>query len=262
MTADGAHYFTALGGGRYRPTEHTQGAWRPDEQHVAPVIGLLLHVLELEHPRADLQWARVSVDILGVIGRDEMHVTTQVLRPGRTIELVQAEVEIGGRAAVRVTAWRLQRAESPELAGAEADPMPPPEQTPAWDGMLHWGGGFIASAQFRSHGNTPGRGRTWARAPLPLVDTEPVSGLAQWAAVLDTANGSAPLRDPREWMFANVDLTLHLHRLPEGDWTGLDTRVTWGPDGVGLTSSVVHDMRGPVGTLEQALTVRMIRDRP
>ncbi|EFF89683.1 conserved hypothetical protein [Streptomyces sp. e14] len=56
----------------------------------------------------------------------------------------------------------------------------------------------------------------------------------------------------------NVDLTVHLHRRPEGGWTGLDTTVVFGPSGQGLTSTVLHDVRGPVGRAEQILTVRPI----
>jgi hypothetical protein len=56
--------------------------------------------------------------------------------------------------------------------------------------------------------------------------------------------------------FPNVDLTAHLVRSPEPGWLGFDTTVTFGPTGHGLTSSVLHDEHGPVGTLAQSLTVR------
>lgn len=255
------HYFEALGDGRYQPTIHVQGAWSPEEQHVAPVIGLLLHALEQNHPREDLQWSRISVDILGFIHRAETHVTTRVLRAGRTIELLEATASIDGRDTVRATAWRLVRSDTSEVAGApepEGTPMPAPDEVPAWEGMLHWGGGFIESLEFRSAGNEPGRGRTWVRTPVGLVGGEPSSALAAWVGLLDTANGTAVRKDPREWMFPNVDLTLHLHRQPEGPWVGLDTKVYFGPSGVGETSSVVHDEHGPVGTLAQCLTLRPI----
>ncbi|MFD7324147.1 AzlC family ABC transporter permease [Streptomyces sp. NPDC059875] len=55
---------------------------------------------------------------------------------------------------------------------------------------------------------------------------------------------------------ALVDLTLHLHRRPEGRWTGLDTTVVFGPTGHGVTSTVLHDVAGPVGHAQQILTIR------
>nr|WP_234439415.1 acyl-CoA thioesterase domain-containing protein [Streptomyces wedmorensis] len=80
--------------------------------------------------------------------------------------------------------------------------------------------------------------------------------LASYIALVDTANGIAVQQDPTVWMFPNLDLTIHLHRQQEGPWTGLDTTVAFGPTGQGLTSSVLHDVHGPVGQAEQILTVR------
>jgi hypothetical protein len=57
-------------------------------------------------------------------------------------------------------------------------------------------------------------------------------------------------------MFPNVGLTVRLHRRPEGRWSGLDTTVTSGPVGQGVTSTVLHDVVGPLGHAQQILTVR------
>lgn len=63
---------------------------------------------------------------------------------------------------------------------------------------------------------------------------------------------------PFEAVFPNLDLTAHLLRAPAGDWVGFDTSVSFGPDGVGLTHSWVHDREGLVGTVSQCLTVRPV----
>ena len=251
-----AFYYVAQGDGRYAPTRHAQGAWQETEQHMAPVAGLLVHCLERHDPRPELQWARISFDILGMIHLEETTVVTRTLRPGRTIELVEATASAGGRDVVRATAWRLARTDTAQVAGVEAPSMPGPDEVPVWTGMEHWGGGFITSLEFRSAETRPGRGHAWARTPVGLVDGEDSSGFARWCGLLDVANGIANRQAPTEWLYPNVDLTLHLHRQPEGEWVGLDTSVSWGPTGTGQTSSVVHDVAGPVGTVEQALTIR------
>ena len=257
MTRDEDHYFIALGQGRYRPTEHAQGAWSPQEQHMAPVSGLLVHALERHDPRPDLQWSRISFDILGMIHHDTTTVTTRTLRPGRTIELVEAVASAGGRDVVRATAWRLATSDTSSVAGVEAEALPAPESLEPWDGMRHWGGGFIDSLEFRAvPGGRAGRRAAWVHTEHPLVAGEESSELAGWAGLLDTANGIALRQSPQEWLYPNVDLTLHLHRIPRGGWVGLDTAVSWGPEGLGQTSSVVHDVHGPVGTVEQSLTIR------
>jgi hypothetical protein len=47
-----------------------------------------------------------------------------------------------------------------------------------------------------------------------------------------------------------------MYRQPAGDWLGLDNSVSFGSDGIGLTSSVLHDLQGPFGRAEQILTLR------
>ena len=46
------------------------------------------------------------------------------------------------------------------------------------------------------------------------------------------------------------------HRMPVGRWLGLETVQQFGGDGVGLTSSVLHDAHGAFGRSEQILTIR------
>src|SRR3546814_13711079 len=88
------------------------------------------------------------------------------------------------------------------------------------------------------------------------------SDLARFVGWLDISNGMTVRVPPREVAFPNVDLTAHLFRQPRGEWVGFDTTVSFGPGGHGLTSSVVHDLDGPVGTSAQAQIGRAsCRDR-
>ena len=128
MTSEGEPYYVALGDGHYESTVHAQGAWNPHEQHMAPVSGILAHSLERFQPRPELRMARVSYDILGLIPGGEFEIVTTMLRPGRTIELVQAELVSGGRTAVRATAWRLQKSDTSAIAGIEDERMPGPDE--------------------------------------------------------------------------------------------------------------------------------------
>lgn len=102
----------------------------------------------------------------------------------------------------------------------------------------------------------PGRTTAWISTSVGLVAGQAASPLASYLALVDTANGIAVRRPPTAWMFPNVDLTVHSHRRPEGNWTGLDTTVVFGPAGQGVTSTVLHDLAGPVGHAQQMLTVR------
>ena len=66
---------------------------------------------------------------------------------------------------------------------------------------------------------------------------------------------AAPL-DVRRWLFVNTELTIHLHRPPEGEWMGVDARTIVGPSGVGTVSGLLFDEHGHIGRSAQCLTVR------
>lgn len=257
LDPDSTSYYRPLGAGRYLPTLHTQGAWLDNEQHMAPVSGLLLHELELQHPRPDLQTCRVSYEILGMIPAVESEITTQVIRPGRTIELVEATMSAGGRPVVRATAWRLSRQDTSTVQGGQPDPLPAPEDCEPWDGTSAWNGGYIASLDIRVAPDArPGRVRAWLRSDKTLVEETTSCNLVRFIGLVDTANGIAVRVPPTTWMFPNTDLTIHLYRTPAGPWVGFDTEVIFGATGIGLTSTTLHDAAGPVGRAEQILTVR------
>ncbi|MET8628986.1 thioesterase family protein [Kitasatospora sp. NPDC004669] len=258
-TAAPDSYYHRTGEQRYKPTAHAQGAWHPDEQHFSPVGGLIAHAIDrhrADRPADGLALARISYDILGLIALDECEITVETVRPGRTIELVEAVATIGGRAAVRARAWYLAELDTTAVAGTHDERLPAPEEFDPWAMSGRWGGGYIASIDVRRRSTAPGRAAAWISTPLELVAGEPSSLHASFIALVDTANGIAVRQDPTEWMFPNTDLTIHFHRRPEGRWTGLDTSVTFGPAGHGVTSTVLHDVHGPVGRAEQILTVR------
>ncbi|MEO8907419.1 MAG: thioesterase family protein [Microbacteriaceae bacterium] len=254
-------YYVALGGGRFEATVHTQGAWNPHEQHMAPVSGILTHFLEGFAPRPDLRMARLSFDILGMIPDGEFEIATSMLRPGRTIELVQAELVSGGRVAVRATAWRLQRSDTSAVAAVEDAPMPARDREAPPSAMPEWPGGYIQSIDvYPTVDHRAGRGTVWLRTRHPLVGGTPFSEFAALIGLVDTSNGIAVRVPPGAggYAFPNVDLQIHLYREPTGHWLGLQNSVTFGSDGIGLTSSVLHDETGPFGRAEQILTLRKL----
>jgi Thioesterase-like superfamily len=255
-------YFIRTGEHSFQPTRWTSGAWRETEQHFSPIGGLLVHAFD-QHVAtrggADdgLVIARLTFDILGVVALEPMEVRVETVRPGRTVELLEATVTWRDRAVVRARAWRLAAVNTAGVAGGEGEPLPDPDTVERWAMDDVWPGDYIRSLDVRAiAAPQPGRGTAWIGTDIALVADEPVSPLARFVGLVDTANGIAVRRSPREWMYPNVDLSIHLHRQPRGRWVGLDTTVVFGPTGQGLTSTVLHDERGPVGRAEQSLTVR------
>ncbi|MFJ4912424.1 MULTISPECIES: thioesterase family protein [unclassified Streptomyces] len=247
---------------RFKPTAHASGAWSTDEVHFSPLGGLIVHAIDrhlADRPGESLLLSRISFDILGRLALDECEIRVETIRPGRTIELVEAVALIADRPVVRARAWCLAAIDTVSVAGGEADRLAAPETLAPWRMADLWPGGYIASIDVRPLAPPrPGRTTAWISTPLDLVADEPAGPVASFVALVDTANGIAVRQPPTAWTFPNVDLTIHLQRQPEGSWTGLDTTVVFGPTGQGITSTVLHDIHGPVGQAQQILTVRPV----
>jgi hypothetical protein len=100
-----------------------------------------------------------------------------------------------------------------------------------------------------------GPATAWLKMGVPLLVGEEPSPLVRVLVAADSANGISCALDPREYLFVNTDLNLFLYREPEGEWIGMDSRTFLDPSGVGLTETVLHDRRGPVGRGLQTLYV-------
>ena len=203
-------------------------------------------------PLVKLGW----IVILGTIPIDVVDVSVRVLRPGRTIELVEATLAHAGRPAVIGRVWMMATRDTAAVSGGALPAMPHPEEMELWQPSDVWDGAFVGSVDIVRREEAPGRAQAWLRPQLPLLDSEPVSTTARALGVLDVANGIATRLPPTDALYPNLDLTAHLAGEPRGEWIGLDTTVTFGSDGVGLTHSIIHDETGPIGALEQILTVR------
>jgi hypothetical protein len=249
-------FYVRRGTDQFVSTLHTQGAWQPGEQHLAPASGLLLAEVERRLPSHKLV-SRASFDALGVIHSGEFSVDVQMVRPGRSIELIEARMRHGSVTSISARIWRLAASDTSSVQGIEWAPLPPPEAMAPLVFSSVWSGGYVASLEARQDGSArAGRALSWLRTSCALVAGEADPPVAGFLKLVDTANGLAIREQPGSVFFANVDVTVHFIRQPEAGWVGFDTRASFGPTGLGETFSVLSDLRGPVGTAAQSLTVR------
>lgn len=254
-----AAYFIRESGDTFRPTGHVSGGWNPQEQHIAPAIGLLAHCIEQDFAARrddELRLVRLSCDILGTIPMEAVRVEVSVLRPGRTIELIEARMSHDGRDAVIARAWLSAGYDTAESAGSGFGRLGPAEEFEPWQMDATWPGGFVKSVKIRPLIKEPGSVRFWLSSDVALLAGEPVSDTARLLGLIDVTNGVAARANPEEVLFPNLDLTAHLFRAPSGDWVGVDAHGSIGPQGAGLTHGILHDAAGPFGSFAQILTVR------
>jgi hypothetical protein len=255
-------FYEPLGGGRYRSTEHTAGPWDPGSQHAGPPAALLGRALELTEPREGTLLSRVTFEILGPVPVAEVEVESGVVRPGRTVELLEAELRADGRTAMTARAWRLPATEAPPAGGGAAPPPRPDEPTaPPHD----FGYGHAVEIRFAAGGwHDLGPATAWTRLKVGIVPDEPPTPLQRVLAVADSGNGISAVMSWDEWLFINPELTVHVLRPPEGEWVVLDAATTIAPGGAALARSVLSDERGPVAYGAQSLLVapRPAREAP
>lgn len=241
----------------YQPLQAAQGAWNEHEQHMAAATGIICAELEQFQPRSDVRIGKINLDIWGLIPLQAFTITTKIIRAGRTIELLESTMAANGRTCIVARAWRMQTSDTSAIAGIEDRDIVSFDGLPDWTGMNVWGGGFIQSVRFKTNDERrAGAGIVWLSNDLDMIEGQTTPDWVRLMGMVDTANGIVTRAQPNEWAFPNLDLNIDLLRLPQGKWLGLDTVQQYGSDGIGLTSSVLHDELGVFGRSEQILTLR------
>lgn len=244
-------------GERFVPSASTRGPWDPDAQHAGPPAALLARAIERCEPRDGMRIGRITCEILGPVPLEPLTVEARVVRPGRSVEMLEASLAGPDGERMRARAWRLLPGED-ELHLDEQERPPGPDGGAPSDfpGAGH-DFGYHEATEYsfvRGSFSQPGPATVWMRSRVPIVDGEEPSPLERVLVNADSGNGvSAPL-NWRTHLFINTELTIHLMRPLEGEWLCLDsvTRV----DGLGLTETALWDEQGRLGRAAQTLLVR------
>jgi hypothetical protein len=247
-------FYEPLGGGRFRSTAHTAGPWDVRSQHAGPPAALLGRALEQTDQREGTLLSRVTFEILGPVPVAEVEVESHVVRPGRTVELLEARLSAGGRPAMTARAWRMPATEAPGTGDGAGPPPPrPDEETPP---PHDFGYGHAVEIRFAAGGwFDHGPATAWTRLKVGIVPDEPPTPLQRVLAVADSGNGISAVMSWDEWLFINPELTVHVLRPPVGDWVVLDAVTTISTGGAALARSVLSDDAGPVAYGAQSLLV-------
>ena len=282
-------YYVEEEPGTFRPSELTRGPWSAEHQHAGPPAALIARAIErcpdprdpAADPVTEFNVGRITLEILAPIPLEPLRAEATVVRPGKRVQMLEARLEtLTGEIVVEARGWRI-RAEGLDipvgLAGADAGgvpslagrptggsgpPTPPSELEPA--SGENWfpdasGTAFHSSMDYRlaSGGSftAPGPASCWMRMRYPLVAGEQPTPLERVMAAADSGNGISATLDIRTHLFINVDLSVHLHRLPAGEWICLDSVTVPEPTGLGMADTMLWDEQGPLGRALQTLLI-------
>ena len=175
--------------------------------------------------------------------------------------MVEAELQVDDEVLMMVRGWRPRIAPvhlPAEVVAIRPGPALPSEPGPANFFPTARDVGYQTAMEIRfvSGAFTElGPASAWLRMRLPLVEGEEPSQLQRLLIAADVGNGISSAVDFRRFVFVNVDLTVQIERLPEGEWVCVDAVTLPRPTGNATAESVLGDERGRVGRALQSLLV-------
>jgi Thioesterase-like superfamily len=246
-------------GDRFVSTELTRGPWDPRAQHAGPPAALLAREVERLEDGEDFQVGRITFEILRSVPIAPLRVRAEVVRPGRSVQLIEASLSDEDGEVMRARAWRLRTTgvELPDLPREPAPPgpeagqprdFPPTGQDVGYHTAMDY---LFLEGAFMEQGPA----RVWMRMRQPLVAGEEPSPLQRVIAAADSGNGVSQTLDFQRFLFINVDLTVNLERLPRGEWVCLDAVTYPEPNGIGLADTLLLDEQGRIGRALQTLLI-------
>lgn len=253
------------GGELFESTRLAAAEWYPEGQHGGVVSALITRAVERRPSLAPMEVARVTVELFRVVPVATLEVVVELVREGKRIQSSEVRIYAGGTEVARGLVQRLRVAslefprafEEPVPAPPEPDGLPPldfGEVVPFPDtGAMTFGRGAVEVREAVGTFARPGPATVWFRFTKPLVAGEEMSPAQRAVLAADFSNGLSRFADGDQWLFMNSDLSVHLARLPAGEWVALDSESIWSRDGRGVATSHLFDRRGPFGRATQSL---------
>ncbi|MCW1383331.1 thioesterase family protein [Novosphingobium sp. KCTC 2891] len=268
-------------GDLFVPTRAGRGYWQEGTLTGAAVAALTGFVIERDFGGPELVPTRFCVDMLRMPPAIPLRVTTEAIHDGRRLKLIEARIHADGKLVTRATCQFVHRAQQPENPTWQtpAWDAPHPETLPAMTRFSRWDARPIPAAHARvariaplggeaARGNPPVLGdlaepetrQMWMKALGEIVAGHPLTPFTQIAM---TGDFSSPLTHSSRFGidFVNTDFTVYLHRQPQGEWLGYELTGHLSEAGVAVGECRLHDLSGPIGTINVAAAAQ-VRKRP
>lgn len=253
-------FFLTEGDG-YVATALCRGPWDDGSCHGGPVTALIGREVERFDPDPELLTVRLTIELLKPVPLGPLRVEATTLRPGKRVRIIGISVTADGVEVVRATALRILRAADDVahvLPVTERSFPSPFDAVPVGAFFPRERIGITNAVEMRAAAGSAielGPATYWFRLTAPLVDDEPISPVSTALVAADFGNGISSVVPIDSHIFINPDLTVYLHRQPEGEWVANDAHTWLEPSGRSVAEATLHDANGPVGRATQSLYV-------
>ena len=250
-------------GDYFIPSENASSPWGPTLLHGAATSGLIGYAVEQAADTDKMQLARLTIDMFRPVPRDRLNMTTRTLRQGRKIHVIEISLLCSDVEVCRATAVLLVK--SPLDVPAHGIPTVKKPEGPdgiiarsirsaGMEEMEKLPPGFHNVMEIRSADNSFGEGigTVWIRIPSRIVAGVDNTPLMTIAAISDLGNGMSQLRIDEDTGIINADISMHLYRMPRGDWICVDAQTKVETTGVGIVETQLFNQFGIIGMVNQA----------
>ena len=232
------------------PLPTAAGNWGPNRMRGLAVSGALARAVEHAVQGSGFRPVRWTLELCRVATMDRCHADVRIIRTGKRISLVEADLLQGGTKVATARALFLKP--DPDVTTADVWsqtsqlPPPPADLSPGTDEpRLHYSDdtGWMSTPASDHNGM---RKIMWVLG-VRVVEDEALSAFQFAASAADVASvvgnwGTAGMQ------FINADVTLALARLPQGLEIGLAATDRVETDGISTSTVTVFDRSGTLGT--------------
>ena len=253
FTSEDNHWFT--------PTSHTRGPWHTEHCHAGPPTALIAREIEQLNPEQKL--VRLTVNLIRPIPFNGFSVSAEITRQGRIVTTSSATlIDADQKVCASAVALQMTPQTTTELPSQHVDYG---KHTDATTGQFPITKTLHDLPSFKGDGvevkyppgqnHEPGPTIAWMKT-VPLLTTETPSAFQRLCPLADCGNAFGRNAEPWDVNFMNPDLTILLHREPQGEWLGTNSTAYWEDNGIGMADAQLFDESGSVGRALQTLLLR------
>ncbi|MGE0385555.1 MAG: thioesterase family protein [Gammaproteobacteria bacterium] len=247
-------------GESFVPEPNAAGPWDAGLQAGGSMAALLAHAAEAVPTPCEMVPVRTTIDLMRPAPMAPTQARTQVLREGRKLQLLRAELVQGDRVLASATVLRLRAGDNP--ADRNAPPPTPPALAPEagelMDDKVRARNPMLMALEMRfvtPDFRQPGPATAWVRLLHPIVAGCANTPYMQVAICADLGAGMSSIVGFRDWTRINADVSIHLNRLPRGAWLAVDARTESTGNGIGQVLCTLFDREGHIGWTHQSVLI-------